>query len=118
MTAQPPLIVRCNGIEYMRIEPRPSETEEARGIDVVPVTDKAWNQPPFTEADLAHHRRWLSEHDQSLTPDQCAACCAIVYRELRQAARNLRRACNDTGNPVVPAAVAEAIARITALGGQ
>lgn len=32
----PPLIVICNGVEYMRIEPSPSGTEMARGIDVVP----------------------------------------------------------------------------------
>jgi hypothetical protein len=35
----PPLIVVCNGVEYMRIEPKPSDTEEARCIEVVPRTD-------------------------------------------------------------------------------
>lgn len=36
--------------------------------------------------------------------------------QLREAARALRRACNDTGNPVVPTPVAEAIKVICDLG--
>jgi hypothetical protein len=36
--------------------------------------------------------------------------------EFRKAARALRQACHDANGPVVPAPVAEAIARVTALG--
>ena len=32
---KPPLILMYNGLEYMRIEPRPSESEPARAIEVV-----------------------------------------------------------------------------------
>lgn len=41
MSNRPPFIVRCNGVDYMRIEPRPSETEDARGIEVVPARFRA-----------------------------------------------------------------------------
>jgi hypothetical protein len=43
---------------------------------------------------------------------------SLVPDEFRKAAQALRHACHDANGPVVPAPVAEAIARVTAFGGQ
>lgn len=49
-----------------------------------------WNEPPFTDADLEHHRRWLDEHGQKPNPDECAVCCAIAYRGAVEALEAIR----------------------------